>query len=172
MQELTHSDSIFINFGDHDFSGSGGHGYRWIDIKRFRLSADAPSDLDVIAALIANIQFRDDYAGGGVDPDGTRHGPYWTQNVTADAYRAITLDDATQTLQSWAGQHGPLPSSLEDALEREVHPTLRAATSCYELSNLGPEAFHDWGGVHIDFHEFVVIDRQKSSLTLLVAADD
>lgn len=172
MQELTHSDSIFINFIDHDFGESGGHGYRWVNIKRFRLPADAPSDLDVIAALIANIQFRDDYAGGGVDPGGTRHGPYWTQNVTADAYRAITRDDATQTLQSWAGQHGPLPSSLEDALEREVHPTLRAANSIYELSDLGAESFHDWGGVHIDFHEFVVIDRQESSLTLLVAADD
>ncbi|WP_327257107.1 hypothetical protein [Streptomyces sp. NBC_01244] len=172
MQELTHSDSAFINFRDHVFNESGGHGYRWIDIKRFRLPADAPGDPAVIAALIAHAQFRDDYAGGGVEPDGTRHGPYWTQNVTVDAYRAISRNGAAGTLQSWASQHGPLPSSLEDVLAREVYPAVRPATSCYELSNLGPEAFHDWGGVHIDFHEFVVIDRRDSSLTLIVAADD
>ncbi|MFJ7272023.1 hypothetical protein ACIQV3_36240 [Streptomyces sp. NPDC099050] len=45
VRELTHSDSTFINSRDH--------GYRWIDIKRFSLPADAPGDLDVIAALIA-----------------------------------------------------------------------------------------------------------------------
>lgn len=172
MQELTHSDSAFINFRDHVFDESGSHGYRWIDIKTFRLPADAGSDQNLLTALIADVQFRDDYAGGGVEPGGTRHGPYWTRNVTLDAYRAVNQDDAAQTLQTWAGHHGPLPNTLEDVLVREVYPTVRTATSCYELLELGREALHDWGGVHIDFHEFVAIDRQASSLTLIIAAAD
>jgi hypothetical protein len=172
VQELTYSGNTFINFRDHAFSDSGAHGYRWINIKKFRLPADASQDRDVLAALIADIQFRDDYAGGGVEPDGTRHGPYWRRNVTDDAYRAVTEDEAAQALRSWADQHGPLPRMLEDVLVREVAPVIRAATSCYELLDLGRDAFHDWGGVHIDFHEFIVIDRPKSTLALLVAADD
>lgn len=172
MQELTYLDDVFINFRDHVFDESGGHGFRWINIKRFRLPADEPGGQDVLAALIANVQFRDDYAGGGVQPDGTRHGPYWTRSVTVDAYRAVTRDDAATTLRTWADRHGPLPGTLADVLAREVHPAVRTATSCYELPDLGREAFHGWGGVHTDFHEFVAIDRPESSLTLIVAADD
>ncbi len=42
-----------------------------------------------------------------------------------------------------------------------------------KLSDLSLEAFHDWGEVPTDFHEFVVLNRQESSLTLIVvvAAD-
>ncbi|WP_329321564.1 hypothetical protein [Streptomyces sp. NBC_01262] len=67
---------------------------------------------------------------------GTRHEPYWTRNVTLDAYRAVNQDDAAQTLQTWAGHHGPLPNTLEDVLVREVYPTVRTVTNCYELLEL------------------------------------
>jgi hypothetical protein len=33
-------------------------------------------------------------------------------------------------------------------------------------------AFHDWGGVHNEFHEAVLLDRTSRTLTLVVAADD
>lgn len=172
MQELTHSDSAFINFRDYVFAESGGHGFRWINVKKFRVPADALGDQDVLAALIADVRFRNDYAGGGVEPDGTRLGPYWAQNITLDAYRAVTEDDAVNTLQAWVGQHDPLPGTLENVVAREVYSAVRVATSCYELVDLGREAFHDWVGVHIDFNEFVAIDRQSSSMALIVAADD
>ncbi len=46
------------------------------------------------------------------------------------------------------------------------------ATNRYQLEDLGREAFHDWGGVHTDFHELILIDRAAGVLSLLVAADD
>lgn len=173
MPELTHTDSAFINFRDHglaDVLDHGfDHGFRWINLKRFGYPASAADEREVLAALIADVQFRDDYAGGGVDPDGLRHGPYWTRNITPDAYRAVTEADVSRTLRAWAG---PLPRTLDDTVDDAVHATLRAATSCYELLDLGREAFHDWGGVHGEFHEFVVIHRPSASLALIVAADD
>ncbi|MFF4875105.1 hypothetical protein [Micromonospora sp. NPDC000668] len=42
----------------------------------------------------------------------------------------------------------------------------------YRLRDLGRAAFHDWGGVHNDFHEFVLIDHANRTLVLIVAADD
>ncbi|WP_329019276.1 hypothetical protein [Streptomyces sp. NBC_01601] len=37
---------------------------------------------------------------------------------------------------------------------------------------LPEDAFHDYGPIHIDYHELVCIDRPAATLTLLVAADD
>ncbi|MET8331541.1 hypothetical protein [Streptomyces sp. NPDC005181] len=62
---LVHLDSPFINFRDFDFV-EGSHGYRWVNTKRFRLTADAADDRGVLAALIAHPQFRDTYDGAGV----------------------------------------------------------------------------------------------------------
>ena len=49
---------------------------------------------------------------------------------------------------------------------------LVAAARCFVLPDLGRTAFHDWGGVHTEFHGYVVIDRERASLALIVAADD
>lgn len=40
----------------------------------------------------------------------------------------------------------------------------------HELHGLGEESHHDWGGVHNEFHEFVLVERDL--VTLVVAADD
>ncbi|MFF3606926.1 hypothetical protein [Streptomyces sp. NPDC002463] len=129
-------------------------------------------DSDLLAALVAHEQFRDDYAGGGVDPEGMRHGPYWLKHVTAHAYQPVANTEALRTLRSWAGQHGSIPESLEETLSSTVHAPIDSATSCYHPQDLGHHKFHDWGGVHTDFHEYLVIDQDRGLLTLLVAADD
>ncbi|MFD5920886.1 hypothetical protein ACFVYP_28440 [Kitasatospora sp. NPDC058201] len=41
---LTLWDGSFINFRDFAFPDGEGHGYRWVDIKRFRLLGDPPDD--------------------------------------------------------------------------------------------------------------------------------
>jgi hypothetical protein len=117
-------------------------------------------------------QFRDDYAGGDVDPAGTRHGSYWLDRITTQAYEPVTAATAIGVLSAWAHQFGNIPQLLEDTLEREIYLPVREATSLYRLKELGRAAFHDWGGVHIDFHELVIIDRVAGSLALMVAADD
>jgi hypothetical protein len=169
--DLDYRDQVFINFRDF-FGGSLDHGFRWVDLKKFCLPRTARSDTQILDALIRHDRFRDDYAGGGVDPIGTRHGPYWLDRISVDAYELVDKTTATYALDVWASLYGELPQTLKATLERGVHALVRAATSRYSLKDLGESAFHDWGGVHGEFHELVVIDRDTSSLTLIVAADD
>ncbi|MGW4425992.1 hypothetical protein [Streptosporangium sp. NPDC004631] len=170
MQEtLRYQDQIFINFREFDFDH---HAYRWVDIKRFGLSGPDADDARLLAELIGHERYRDDYAGGGVDAGGLRHGPYWLRNVSPAAYERTDEVSASAILRGWAEQFGPLPVELLVRLENEVHPLVAKAAERYRLKNLGHGAFHDWGGVHIDFHELVLVDRIAGTLSLLVAADD
>ncbi|MEV0176078.1 hypothetical protein AB0I00_33825 [Streptomyces sp. NPDC050803] len=161
---LIHEDSAFLNFRDGTF--------RWVDVKYLRLPAEPAGDRELLAALVGHEQFRDDYAGGGVLPEGTRHGPYWLRLVTPDAYEDVGREKSAHVLREWADRFGVLPGELEADLRRLVFDPLAAADAVHHLSGLGDEAFHDWGGVHGEFHEFVLLDRTAGRITLLVAADD
>ncbi|MFD4125798.1 hypothetical protein ACFXKK_27410 [Streptomyces globisporus] len=129
-------------------------------------------DGELLAALIGHEQFRNDYAGGGVLSDGTRHGPYWLRLITPDLYESISQERAVQILREWVDPLWDVPTELETDLQREVFARVDAADGIYHLGDLGDEAMHDWGGVHDSFHEFVLIDRAAAQVTLLVAADD
>ncbi|RKT53630.1 hypothetical protein [Saccharothrix australiensis] len=167
---LQYRDRVLVNFRDFAFAERGGHGFRWVDVKRFGTSAAA--DRELLRALVGDVRFRDDYAGGGVDPAGTRHGPYWLDRVTAEAFEPVAEAEAVEVLGNWASGGGEVPADLAEVLEREVFGPVREATGRYRLKDLGRTAFHDWGGVHGEFHEFVLVDRAAGSLSLLVAADD
>jgi hypothetical protein len=171
VTELDFVGPTFANFRDHVFPEDSTHGYRWVDLKSFRFRQGG-QDGELLAAVIAHEQFRDDYAGGGVDPDGTRHGPYWLRSVSPEGYQPVSRDMATQTLRRWAWQHGEVPDSLRDVLDAALFTVVNSASRLYRLCDLGSTCFHDWGGVHLDFHEFIAIDEERHSLTLLVAADD
>ena len=169
---LTHEGSTFINFRKYKFQDSRSPAYRWVDIKCLRLPVESVGDRDLLGALIGHEQFRDDYAGGGVLREGLRHGPYWLSAVTPDVYRAVGREESDHVLWEWANQFEDVPADLARDLQREVFDRLAAADRIYRLSELDEEALHDWGGVHCDFHEFVLIDRSAGRITLLVAADD
>ncbi|MFE5793090.1 hypothetical protein ACFQ8C_11015 [Streptomyces sp. NPDC056503] len=169
---LVHEGTAFVNFRDHTFADRHAHAYRWVDVKRFRLPSGDVADRDLLAALVAHEQFRDDYAGGGVDPGGTRHGPYRLHLVTPDAYRRIDRERASDLLRTWAEQHGPVPGTLAEALRREVLDALADADAVHHLDGLGEDEYHDWASVHGEFHELVLVDRRAGRLALLVAADD
>ncbi|WP_326658992.1 hypothetical protein [Streptomyces sp. NBC_00385] len=170
--QLTHEASTFINFRDYKFRDPKAHGYRWVDIKHLRLPAESVGGRELLAALIGHEQFRNDYAGGGVLTDGTRHGPYWLELVTPDAYEAVSRKECAHTLWGWANQFGDVPSKLNADLQQEVFDRLAAADHVHYLNGLGDGAVHDWGGVHEDFHEFVLVDRSAGRISLVVAADD
>ncbi|MDN3351979.1 hypothetical protein [Actinomadura sp. DC4] len=123
---LAYLDQAFVNFRDF-FGPSPGHGCRWVDLKRFQLLA-AGSDERFLRALAGHEQFRDDYAGGGVDPSGVRHGPYWLESLGLDAYEPVDETVAMDVLRSWAGQYRDLPERLSEVLERDVYTPVRAAT--------------------------------------------
>ncbi|MEV0031081.1 hypothetical protein [Nocardia sp. NPDC050793] len=169
---LTHEASAFINFRDYKFQDSRAHASRWVDIKHLRLSPESFGDRELLAALIGHEQFRDDYAGGGVQPEGPRHGPYWLRLVTPDVYEDISREKSAEILRDWIDPLREVPAELEADLQREVFNRLTAADHIYYLSGLGDEAIHDWGRVHEYFHELVLIDRSAGRITLLVAADD
>ncbi|MFF6881401.1 hypothetical protein ACFY9S_39840 [Streptomyces sp. NPDC012474] len=168
---LAHEESAFINFRRY-VPDPKEHGFRWVDIKQFRFSAESVADRGLLAALIGHEQFRDDYAGGGVLPDGPRHGPYWLRLITPGLYESISQERAVQILREWVDPLWGVPTELEADLQREVFARLAAADGIYHLSELGDEAIHDWGRVHDYFHEFVLIDRSAGRITLIVAADD
>ncbi|MFF3322515.1 hypothetical protein [Streptomyces sp. NPDC002889] len=170
--KLTHEGDAFINFRDYSFRKPGAHAYRWVDIRHLRIPAETMGDGELLAGLIGHEQFRDDYAGGGVQPGGARHGPYRRRMVTPDAYEAVDRAKAARILREWANQFGDVPAELEADLQRQVLNRLATADTIHYLSGLGSEAFHDWGGVHTAFHEFVFIERSAGRVTLLVAADD
>jgi hypothetical protein len=170
--QLTHEASAFINFRNYKFQDLRSHGYRWVDIKHLRIPSESGDAQELLAALIGHEQFRDDYAGGGVWPEGSRHGPYWLRLVTPDVYEAVSREKSARVLWGWVNQFGDAPYKLKADLQQEVSDRLGAADHIYYLSGLGDEAIHDWGRVQQDFHEFVLIDRSAGRITLLVAADD
>ncbi|MGW3373687.1 hypothetical protein [Streptomyces hydrogenans] len=169
---LVHEGAAFVNFRDHAFARPHAHAYRWLDVKRFRIPSEEVPDRDLLAALIAHEQFRDDYAGGGVEPEGTRHGEYWLRCVTPEAYEQIDRERATRLLDAWAEQYGPVPRPLAEVLRHEAYDALATADSVHHLNGLGEDEYHDWASVHGEFHELVLVDRAAGRLTLLVAADD
>lgn len=170
--QLTHEASAFINFRNYKFQDPRSHGYRWVDIKHLRIPAELGEAQELLAALIGHEQFRDDYAGGGVLSEGSRHGPYRLSLVTPDVYETVSREKSTHILWGWVNKFGDMPGRLEADLQQEVFDRLAAAEHIYYLSGFGDEAIHDWGRVHEDFHEFVLIDRSAGRITLLVAADD
>ncbi|YCK33991.1 hypothetical protein ACNF49_07825 [Actinomadura sp. ATCC 39365] len=162
----------FFNFRDYPFAESLDHGFRWINLKHFDLLNPTASDADLVHAVIQHDQFRDDYAGGGVDPAGTRHGHYWLQHITTQAYEPVGIPTVIATIASWAHQYGDVPQPLQNILETEIFDRIRQATARYQLKDLGEDCYHDYGRVHQDFHEVITINRTNNTLALIVAADD
>lgn len=171
VPSLVHLHSPFINFRDFDFGAGSHHGYRWVDAKHFQLPSEVLDHRDVLAALISHSQFRDTYDGAGVQ-DWPRHGQWRLDRITPDTYEAVDAETAVDVIHSWANQHGNVPEPLASRLRQEIYTPIRKATSTYLLGQLPADALHDYGPIHIDYHELVVIDRPAATLTLLVAADD
>lgn len=169
---LDYKGSSFINFRDFDFGEGGNPSWQWIDIKLFAIAAPAASDSDLLAALIADEGFRDDYIGSGVDPDGTRHGPYWIDQITPDSYTPASAEAVVALVTRWVDQCGVVPDALRQVIERDVFAPVRTATSIMTLPRLEDSAINDYGFIHTEFHEIVTIDKTNQVLRLIVAADD
>ncbi|MFE3446167.1 hypothetical protein ACFXNW_24325 [Nocardia sp. NPDC059180] len=162
----------FINFRDFEFESSSTHGFRWVDLKEFELLDAAASPPDILKSLIGEDAFRDDYSGGGIDPVGDRHGPYWLSMVRPSSYEPVDVQGAIEVLSKWYLQYGNVPSALREDLERIVDGPIRSSDSCFLLRELGDSAVHDYGRIQIDFHEVVAMRAGLRSVRLIVAADD
>lgn len=169
---VLYDNSLFINFRDFDFGADGNPCRQWINIKKFDILVHTAEDQEILAALIDNEHFRDDYIGGGVDPDGTRHGPFWTGRISPSSYEQQDHHSVADILNAWLAKCGMLPSALVRAVDDRVIGPVIHATSVYVLRKLDAAAINDYGFIHTEFHEIVLIDRSRNSLLLVVAADD
>jgi hypothetical protein len=169
--------------------------YTWVDIRRFRILDAASGDTVLLAALIQHPQYRDDYLGKGLEAaaDGERHGPYWLSAIGPEAFQPIQADDGRLLLQRWADEsvshaismydsaieHGirpadprPSPEVFQERLDARVYPCL--VGDIVQLPDMRDQAEHDYGWILglQGFHEFLAIDREAGTLTLVVATDD
>ncbi|MET7773693.1 hypothetical protein [Nocardia sp. NPDC005366] len=169
---LEYAGKSFINFRDFDFEDRGKHRFRWIDAKKFELLVPEWTDWSILEALIAHAEFPDDYVGGGIDLEGLRHGPYWRARISPETYRQIEVQSALDVLESWLAGCGEIPAPLESEITRQIRDPIRTVTSCYLLGQLDSSASNDYADIHIEFHEFVAINRTENSVLLIVATDD
>jgi hypothetical protein len=163
-ERLVYQGNVFINFRTSR---------QWVSIKLFALPADT-DDYAVLQLLLHHVRYRDSYGGTGDKDMETIHGPYWLYAITPEVFSPASATDAEVLIRTWAEYDVPLTDNDRAAMEREVYPRIREATSRYHLPNLTDTAQHDWGSsIGTDgFHEFVLIDRRTDSVALLVASDD
>ncbi|WP_433663190.1 hypothetical protein ACQPW1_14245 [Nocardia sp. CA-128927] len=129
-------------------------------------------DRATLDALINQVEYRDDYVGGGVDPAGTRHGPYWLDRLSPDVYEPVTGQNVVEIVREWLAECGTVPRELEDTIQRQVFDSVMGSANSYVLRDLDKSAINDYGDVHTEFHEIVVIDRTAQKVRLIVASDD
>jgi hypothetical protein len=161
---LVYEGDVFINFRTSR---------QWVLIKLFALPP-AADDHEVLALLIHHLRYRDSYAAPEFKDAETIHGPYWLNAITPEVFSPVAPGDAEALIRTWADYTVPLSDDDRTAMEREVYPRIREATSCYQLPDMRDTAQHDWGYVvgSDGFHEFVLINRQTNNVALLVASDD
>lgn len=163
-ERLVYQGEVFINFRTSR---------QWVSIKLFALPPDA-DDHEVLALLIRHVRYRDSYGGTGDRDMETIHGPYWLKAITPEVFFSASAVNTEALIRTWADYTVALTAEDRAAMEREVYPRIRSATSRYQLPDLRDTALHDWGSsVGSDgFYEFALIDRQSGSVALLVASDD
>jgi hypothetical protein len=132
---------------------------------------------DILAAVIANRWYDDDYASpSGALPEPSRglHGPYILDQISVGSFERSSARKCREVVRRWAGQLGPLPDELTARYDSFVAHVLDAATTVYEMIELDDTARHDWSGQFgvLGFHEFVVISPRSKTIALLVASDD
>jgi hypothetical protein len=165
---LVYQGDVFINFRNHT--------YQWVSIKLFELPAHA-DDNEVLELLTRHVRYRDSYSGTGDEDMKTIHGPYQLGAITAESFFSASAVDIETLIRTWAEYAGPLPDPRRTEMELELYPRIRQVTSAYQLLDLRDSTQHDegWGasvGSVTGFFEFVLIDRDRGSVALVVASDD
>lgn len=167
-ETLVYQGEVFINFRNH--------AYQWVSINIFELSGDV-DDREALTLLVRHVRYRDSYNGTGDKDMETIHGPYKLTAITPESFCPASAEEIETLIRTWAEYAAPLPDSRRVEMERELYPRLRESTSSYQLPDLRDTAQHDegWGssvGSATGFFEFVLIDRPKRSVALVVASDD
>lgn len=168
--EITHVNSEILRFREI------GSDDRWIDVKYFAYPGTG-GNKDVLAALIANPWYDDDYASpSGALPEPSRglHGPYSLASIGVASFSKVSARKSRETVRVWAQSLGPLPDGFARKYDDLMVQLLGAASAIFQLSVLDASARHRWNGQlgATGFHEFVVISPASKTVALIVASDD
>jgi hypothetical protein len=163
-ERLVYQGEVFVNFQTSR---------QWVSAKLFVPPPDI-DDFTVLQLLFRHVRYRDSYGGTGDKDMENIHGPYWLYAITPEIFTPASAVDAEALIRTWAEYDVSLTDDDRAAMESEIYPRIRHATSRYQLPDLRDTAQHDWGWVvgNNGFHEFVLIDRRTDSVALLVASDD
>jgi hypothetical protein len=168
--QLTYRASRVVDF--HEL----GSDFRWVDVKNFELKKTR-SHRDMLAVLIANPWYDDDYAspsGALPSPAPNVHGPYRLDAITADSFEEVGTRNCSASLTAWGDQHGALPADFAAKFTQVVQSLLVGSAAVFRLRDLGPDALHrrnDHLGA-LGFLEYVIVSKNTNSVSLLVASDD
>ncbi len=162
---LTHRESMLINFAN----GS----YQWGSVKLFDLPAGL-GDEAALAALLADVHYRDSYDSREERDSVTVHGPYLLEGISVASFTPIAAADAITELRVWAGYYVQPGAELAAELEREVFARMTVADARYRLADLRESAPAPFSpvGTESGFVELVLLDRGAGELALVVASDD
>jgi hypothetical protein len=155
--------------------------WMWIQLTRFALET-AQDDRSLLAVLIASPGYAHDYASpfdaAAAVTEPAVHGRWWRSSIHPELFIPWTAHDAESVIQGWADHQDRAdpdfrqPPDVQGRLQ-DVYALLRSG-DLYKLDNPGPEDEHEYGSVTggMGFHEFVVIDRNRRSVHVVVASDD
>jgi hypothetical protein len=156
--------------------------FMWIQLTHFAIEA-TDDDRSLLASLIASPAYAQDYTGSStwaaaVVTEPAVHGRWWRSSIHPGLFTPWTASDAESLIQDWADHAWTTdpdfrqPPAAQQRLQ-DVYALLRSG-DLYKLDNPEAEDEHEYGYVTggMGFHEFVVIDRNRRSVHVVVAADD
>jgi len=170
-----------LDVAEHELVLMGPGTYMGINVIAFDIDPQL-ADRELLASLVTSAGYAHNYAEA-FNPDASitepaLHGKYWRSSITAQSFKPCDVASAEAVLNDWANNQDWTDPSFRQPQDARARLRrvfeLFANGAVYRLSNPGKEDEHDWGwvvGVK-GFHEFVVIDRNRGRLSLLVASDD
>jgi hypothetical protein len=155
--------------------------FMWIRLTHFAIET-VQDDRSLLASLIASPGYAHDYASPfdaeAVVTEPAIHGRWWRSNIHVELFEPWTAMDAESLLQGWADDQEWTDPNYRQPLAvqrrlQDVYALLRSG-DLYKLRNPGAGDEHEYGFVTggMGFHEFVVIERSRRGLHVVVASDD
>lgn len=146
----------------------------------FSIRTASADDSQLISAVISHRRYRDHCAGPfGEQAYHDLHGPYRIETITVPAFQRRSIAQAVEKLYAWPGyeltpHYAHKWQQSQEIIGAWVTPVLQSATTIYRLVLPREGHEHDWGWVVAcgGFHEFIAVDRDHSTVTLVIATDD
>ena len=155
--------------------------FMWIELTHFAMET-AEDDRSLLASVIASpayAHYPGPFDAAAEVTESAIHGRWWRTSVHPELFTSCPASDAEALIQDWAGpqewtdpDYRP-PPAVQRRLQ-DVYDLLRSG-DLYKLDNPGAEEEAQYLGTvtgGMGFHEFVVIDRDRRSVHVVVASDD